>query len=39
MTPKKVGLLFGSFNPLTNAHVALANGALTHMNLDDWYEI
>lgn len=38
MTPKKVGLFFGSFNPLTNAHVALANGALEHMGLDEvWF--
>lgn len=35
---KRVGLLLGSFNPLTNAHVALAKGAVKHGVVDEsWF--
>jgi nicotinate-nucleotide adenylyltransferase len=35
---KRVGLFFGSFNPLTNAHVALAKGAIDAEAIDGaWF--
>ena len=33
---KKVGLLFGSFNPITNSHIALGTKALAHVN-EVWF--
>jgi len=35
---KRVGLLLGSFNPLTNAHVGLAKGAVKNGHVDEtWF--
>lgn len=37
---KKVGLLFGSFNPLHNGHVVLAKAALRDIKLDEvWFVV
>ena len=35
---KRIGLFFGSFNPLTNAHVALAKESVRSGSLDEtWF--
>lgn len=37
---KKIGLLFGSFNPLHNGHVMLADAATKDMHLDEvWFVV
>lgn len=37
---KKIGLLFGSFNPLHNGHIALAKAAKTDAKLDEvWFVV
>lgn len=37
---KKVGLLFGSFNPLHNGHIMLADSATRDMSLDEvWFVV
>lgn len=37
---RKIGLLFGSFNPLHNGHIAVARAAQTEERLDDvWFVV
>ena len=30
----RIAVLFGSFNPLTNAHISMLNGAVEHLEAD-----
>lgn len=40
MSMKKIGLLFGSFNPLHNGHIMLAEAAKTNVGLEEvWFVV
>lgn len=40
MSMKKIGLLFGSFNPLHNGHIMLAEAAKSDIGLDEvWFVV